>query len=145
MQTNRKLDITAGLLCIVLALVIVFVAIPFGVQEPKKVKFLALSPSYYPRIVACFLLCVGVLLVGLRIPSMRAESPNTASSSWREKIAPFFQIVFVLSLYYAALNYLGFVLSSCIALIALLLLAGERKLWALLSIPVVLPLSLIHI
>jgi len=144
MQTNRKLDITAGLICIVLALLILFVAIPLGVQEPKKVKFAALSPSYYPRIVAYFLLCIGVLLAGLRILSKQSEKVVNKTGSWQKHMVLFLLLVVVLFLYYATLNYLGFVLSSCIALLTLLLLAGERKVWALIIIPLALPFALYY-
>jgi len=143
MQTSRKLDVTAGLLCIVLALLILFVAIPLGVQEPKKVKFVALSPSYYPRIVSYFLLCFGVLL-GLRFFARRTEPAEVKVVFWRKRLAALLLIVVVLFLYYATLNYLGFVLSSCIALFTLMLIAGERKLWALISIPLVLPFALYY-
>jgi len=148
MQPDQKRDVTAGLVCVVLALLILFVAIPLGVQEPKKVKFVALSPSYYPRIVACFLLLFGVLLIGLRLfvkkHSVQSEHSEARESFWRSRITALLVISLVLILYYASLNYLGFVLSSIVALFILLLIAGERKIWALVFIPLVLPFALYY-
>ena len=144
MKNERKLDITAGLICVVLALLILFVAIPLGVQEPKKVKFVALSPSYYPRLVTYFLLFFGLLLVALRFFNKDTQHPIFENSFWRQNIKALLVIVAVLFLYYATLNYLGFVVSSIIALLALLFIAGERKLWALVLIPLGLPFALYY-
>ncbi len=144
MQNDRKQDITAGLICVVLALLVLFVAIPFGVQEPKKVKFVALSPSYYPRIVAYFLLAFGLLLMGLRFFKSQSQQQLQTKSFWRQHTFALSGIILLLFLYYASLNYLGFVLSSVVALFLLLLIAGERKLWALIVIPLVLPFALYY-
>jgi len=53
MKSNRKVDLMAGLLFTCIAALIIWVAIPYGIQEPKKVKFAALSPSYYPTLDGC--------------------------------------------------------------------------------------------
>jgi len=144
MPNRRKLDIAAGAICVALALLILFVAIPLGVQEPKKVKFAALSPSYYPRIATYFLLFFGVLLIGLRFFRKQSEHVESEKINWRNHATGCLVIMLILFLYYATLSYLGFVLSSIAALFLLLLLAGERKLWALTILPLVLPFALYY-
>ena len=67
MNLNQKRDLLAGLSFIAISLLILFVAIPLGVQEPKKVKFVALSPSYYPRLVCYCLLLFGLVLLVKRL------------------------------------------------------------------------------
>jgi len=66
MTSNRKLDLLAGLLLTCIAALVIWVAIPYGIQEPKKVKYEALSPSYYPRLVGYCLLAFGLILLATR-------------------------------------------------------------------------------
>jgi len=142
MSSSRKLDITAGLFFVIIAALVAWVAIPYGVQEPKKVKFLALSPSYYPRLVSYCLLAFGIILILTRLLTKKAEELDSDSIFQRNWAGILLCIITTLAVWYASLEYLGFVLSSALALFALLLLAGERKKIALVLIPSILPLLL---
>jgi putative tricarboxylic transport membrane protein len=141
MKSTRNLDLFAGLLFTCIAVLVIWVAIPYGVQEPKKVKFAALSPSYYPRLVGYCLLAFGLLLLLTRWLSSKTQVDSTSSlrSRW---LLIFISIVATLATYYVALEPLGFVLASAIAVFILLLLAGERSVIALISIPLILPIAL---
>lgn len=142
MSSSRKLDITASVFFIVIAVLVAWVAIPYGVQEPKKVKFLALSPSYYPRLVSYCLLGFGILLLLTRLVTRQIDenvSDTTFRSNW---VTILLCVIATLGLWYASLEYLGFVLSSAIALFVLLLLAGERNKIALAIVPLILPFLL---
>jgi len=142
MSSSRKLDIAAGLFFIIVAALVVWVAIPYGVQEPKKVKFLALSPSYYPRLVSYCLLGFGLILLLTRLVTKQVDDTSTDSTYRDNWPWVLLCIVTTLGLWYASLNYLGFVLSSTIALFVLLLLAGERSKIALVAVPLALPILL---
>jgi len=141
MNSNRKQDLMAGLLLTCIAVLVIWVAIPYGIQEPKKVKFAALSPSYYPRLVGYCLLAFGLILIATRWVAKQPEV--TSSSNLRPKwLLILLAIVVTLAAYYVALEPLGFVLASAIAVFVLLLLAGERSVLALITIPLVLPMAL---
>lgn len=147
MNTNRKLDLIAGFGFMIIAAAIIFVAIPYGVQEPKKVKFAALNPSYYPRLVCYCLLLFGAMLVVSRslffVKNKKANSEaQTASSNPSVRLPLLITITAVLLLYYLTLSSLGFIVSSSVALIVLLLLAGERNWLALGLIPLLVPISI---
>ncbi len=142
MSSSRRLDITAGVFFIVIAVLVAWVAIPYGVQEPKKVKFLALSPSYYPRLVSYCLLGFGIMLLLTRLVVERLDENDSDSAFRSNWVTILLCIVATLGGWYASLEYLGFVFSSAIALFALLLLAGERNKIALAVIPLILPLAL---
>ena len=146
MQTNRKQDLIAGVGFIVFAAAIVFIAIPYGVQEPKKVKFAALSPSYYPRLVCYCLLVFGVLLVISRSFFSKDRSESVAGNSETSgiRLPALLAIAATLLFYYFTLSSLGFVLASTVVLFVLLLLAGERQPWALISLPLLLPIGLYY-
>jgi len=141
MNSNRKLDLIAGLLLTCIAGLVIWVAIPYGIQEPKKVKFAALSPSYYPRLVGYCLLAFGLILLATRWFSTQINV-GTSSNLRPRWLFILIAIVATLTAYYIALEPLGFVLSSAIAVFTLLLLAGERSVLALLAIPLLLPIAL---
>jgi len=141
MKSTRNLDLFAGLLFTCIAALIIWVAIPYGIQEPKKVKFAALSPSYYPRLVGYCLFAFGLILLATRWLSKKVDS-DSSSNLHPRWVLIFISIVATLAAYYIALEPLGFVLASAIAVFILLLLAGERSIAALISIPLILPIAL---
>lgn len=124
-----------------LAVLIIFVLIPYAVAEPKKVKYAALSPSYYPRIVAIALLVLGV---AISIRTILAPSDQQQASSNRHPNA-FFRIAFVfvlLGLYAVSVSWLGFILASSLVLFATFWLAGERRLLLMTSMAILIPFGL---
>ncbi|MBX2839022.1 MAG: tripartite tricarboxylate transporter TctB family protein [Gammaproteobacteria bacterium] len=142
MKSTRKLDLFAGLFFICIAAIIIWVAIPYGIQEPKKVKFAALSPSYYPRLVGISLLLFGTILLATRWLS-NADSEQGAQENLRDNwLVVLIGLVATLVAYYIALEPLGFVLASAIAVFVLLLIAGERSIVALFAISLLLPITL---
>ncbi len=161
MNVNRKPDIIAGIGFMVLAAIIIWIAIPYGVQEPKKVKFAALSPSYYPRLVAYCLFAFGALLTASRLlkkdqnskdqndaaqnkpdlPGSIDEKPDNADSSTASMVK-LAGVAIVLLLYCVALPFFGFMASSACVLLVFLVLAGERNALWLIILPIVLPVSL---
>lgn len=125
---------------LVLGLLFFAVLIPQGVVEPKKIKYAALSPSYYPRFVAIALIILG-LAVSVR--SMLFRGNNDQGSPAHPNAAVRTLIVFViLAIYAAVIPTLGFIVASILVLIAMLWLAGERRLTYLLPIAFLLPLIL---
>lgn len=145
MNLNQKRDLLAGLSFIAISLLILFVAIPLGVQEPKKVKFVALSPSYYPRLVCYCLLLFGLVLLVKKLFATKKVSQvdGTSVDGADAELKPQMLLVLggVLFFYYITLPSLGFVLSSTIVLFVLLLLAGDRSYISLLIIPLLLPIA----
>ena len=146
MNLNQKRDLLAGFGFIAISLLILFVAIPLGVQEPKKVKFVALSPSYYPRLVCYCLLFFGLVLLLKRFFPTKKEVSHVDGTtedgvSTELRLQMLLALGGILFFYYITLPSLGFVLSSTIVLFVLLLLAGDRNFASLLIIPLLLPIS----
>jgi len=141
MNISQRRDLVAGICFVVVACAILFLAIPYGVQEPKKVKFVALSPSYYPRLVCYCLLGFGLFLLLREIISSRKDDAADVLADSRIKPLVFLLMVVIFSFYYLTLPFLGFVLSSAIVLFILLLLAGDRNIISLVLIPLLLPIS----
>ncbi len=143
MWTTNKRDIATGILLMLMALLLVFVLIPFGVVEPKKVKFAALSPSYYPRLVGYCLLAIGGLIVATRwLGHNQTEAESTPQQS--RSSAVLLLLFSILLVFYWTLPLAGFVLGSALALACLLLLAGERRPLMILTISITVP-SLLYL
>lgn len=141
-----KRDLWAGLIMLALALLMMFVLIPFGVVEPKKVKYAALSPSYYPRFVSYVLLALGLAISARALLFSGTISDNDTATN-KIDIRPDanrrYGLVFViLAAYAATITWLGFIVTSALALLATFWLAGERRLYLSIPIALLLPLAL---
>lgn len=159
MRALNREDILAGLLFTLLALLVVFVLIPLGVDAPRKVKFAALHPAYYPRIVGYCLLVTGIVLITFRLTAAarinRTSSPSDPSltttattdgapegTAARKKLLMFGTVTVVLLLYFLLLPTLGFVLLSTLVLLLMMLIAGERNSIVLFCVSVCVPMFL---
>jgi len=141
-----------GLILSSLGLLGIFVLIPFGIDPPySAVQVEALSPAYWPRIVCYALTVIGLALVVSGFltaqdpDAVTADQPVPASDTpapdpWRIG-RPFAALAICFGLY-AALDVLGFVLGCTLALAALMLLAGERRVYVLLPTAICTPLVL---
>ena len=135
-----KKDLWSGLLFAGLGLIVVFLLIPEGVTEPRKVKYDALSPSYYPRLIGIALILLGTLVVARAILRPAAEGPEEPRHpKAMQRTVAFFGL---LAVYGFAVSTSGFILPSIIALLAALLLAGERRVWLIAVISLILPFGL---
>lgn len=153
MNWDRRLDLLAALLFVGLALAVIFFLIPVGVDAPRKVKFAALHPAYYPKIVGYCLLCIGVALVVTRLYAGRKEFSETDSDisapqifdqapgdkSLAQRMILLAGVLGILLAYFLLLPTLGFVLLSVIVLLILMLVAGERQILTLSLVSVGVP------
>ena len=137
-MTQNK-NFWAGLALGLVGLAIIFIAIPFGVDEPKKIKFAALSPAYYPQIVAIAMTFLGGVITLRAV--MRPIKSNTETE--RPDAMVRISIVFViLAIYALSITYLGLVLAPVIALFAFMFHAGERRIWVMAFIAIAVPFGL---
>ena len=146
MFSNR--DLLAGLAFLGLGVLTLLVLIPFGIQQPQSVQYRALSPSYWPNIVAGALTALGLALVlstwlSSRQSDKTEESPTDkagAASTWMT-LRPMVALAICFALYFG-LEPLGFVLTTAIGLAVLMLLAGEYRVYVVLPAAILVPLGL---
>lgn len=123
-------DTITGALYLTFGLFFVFVLIPLGIDEPDNVEFAALAPSYWPRIICLALTALGLgMLVRTGLSSRQAD-PSHAEQGSHIREMVFWRVGLVIAgtfVLYAVLETLGFVLAGAIALILLMVLAGERR------------------
>jgi hypothetical protein len=134
-------SVLAGTLMLAIGLLVIFVLVPVGVVEPRTVKFAALSPSFYPRIVAiCLCVLGGAVLVNALIKRPVDDTAEpVAHPNGIVRTLAFFAILIFLAL---TVEKLGFVLAGAIAILTSMTLAGERRWWLVLVVAIVLPLLL---
>ena len=133
-------DLWSGLLFAGLGLLVVFVLIPQGVVEPRKVKYAALSPSYYPRLIGFALILLGGAVSAralLRTSTVQGSSDRHPKAM--QRTALFFGL---LAVYGLAVSVSGFILPSIVVLIGALLLAGERRVPVIAAVSLILPFGL---
>lgn len=134
-------NVWAGLVLTAIGMAIVLILIPYGVVEPRKVKYAALSPSYYPRIVAIALVLLGIVVAvrgGLEKPQNETKDLGRRPDATVRIVS----VLALLTVYALLVEPLGFVLSSMLALTCLTLLAGERKVALIAPIVILLPFGL---
>lgn len=137
----RNRNLISALLMLAFGACIIWILIPIGVAEPKKVKYAALSPSYYPRIVAIALMVLGagVLLRSFTSKTTNADAPTDRHPQATQRT---FGFLFILLLFAVSLKWLGFIIASAIAMFLGLLLGGERRFTFMIPLSVLLPLLL---
>ena len=53
----------SGVFMLSVGLLLLLFLIPYGIDTPKKIRFAALSPTYYPQIVAVILSVIGAAII----------------------------------------------------------------------------------
>ena len=132
----------SGVFMLAVGLLLLLLLIPFGIDTPKKIRYAALSPTYYPQIVAIILSVIGAAIIFRNRKSFRvkeAEELDVAHPNAQIRIIIFLAL---LAAYALSLEFLGFVLSGALALATSLILAGERRVTFILVMSLLLPISL---
>ena len=53
----------SGVFMLAVGLLLLLLLIPYGIDTPKKIRYAALSPTYYPQIVALILSVIGAAII----------------------------------------------------------------------------------
>lgn len=140
---SRRDEVLIGLGVMTLAALVLWWLIPAYVAIPRRVPNPALSPSFWPRIIASGMLLCGALLT-LRAAIAPPPPDRIAESLWisRDEGLRLAALVAILTGTYFALPVLGMVWACMIAFLLLVLMTGRKHLgWGIVT-AVVLPLLL---
>ena len=125
MDYIMKRDLLAGASVLLIGILLVFVLIPIGVDEPSNVEFAALAPSYYPRFVG-----IAMMLLGLAIAVRSIYRPVADDMLEVPESVLVYKAICAIAIMFATaifVSSVGFILVGAAALLALMLLAGERN------------------
>ncbi len=141
-------DVLAGLTFLIFGIITLAVLIPVGIQQPPSVQYRALSPSYWPNIVAGAITALGLALLIVSVLAARSKEQaddvtdplESTGSAWLAA-RPFVALAICFALYFG-LEPLGFVLTTTIALVALMALAGEYRPHIVIPVALIVPFAL---
>ncbi|MEM6495628.1 MAG: tripartite tricarboxylate transporter TctB family protein [Pseudomonadota bacterium] len=141
-------DVLAGLAFLIFGIITLAVLIPVGIQQPPSVQYRALSPSYWPNIVAGAITALGLALLIASVLAAKSKDQadnvtdrlEPAGSMWLA-VRPFVALAICFALYFG-LEPLGFVLTTAIALVALMALAGEYRPHVIIPVALIVPFAL---
>jgi len=132
-ETAHKRDFVLGLVACALALLVLFGVLPWAVKTPKVVPNLALSPTFWPRIILVSLAALSALLSARALLDQIKQRGGLSLDEITE--SPFdlsdFRVMAALALmvgFCLALEPFGVVLPS-IALLLALILMHRRAPW----------------
>ncbi|WP_274425277.1 tripartite tricarboxylate transporter TctB family protein [Chelativorans sp. YIM 93263] len=125
---SRRIEIGIGVVTAVLALLILFVAIPFGIVTPKNVRSLVLSPTFWPTILGIALFLIGASLAVRAYFGFGRAAVKEFPSFDRASLLRLAAFIGVIVFYYILIAPLGMVWASMLAFAAILYVtrAGER-------------------
>ncbi len=132
----------SGVFMLAVGLLLLLFLIPFGIDTPKKIRFAALSPTYYPHIVALILSVIGVAIIFKNRQPLTTKGTDDLDEVHPNAKMRICGFLVLLAVYSLSLEFLGFVLSGGLALAASLILAGERRAFIIMAISLLLPISL---
>jgi putative tricarboxylic transport membrane protein len=148
MNSHRLRDMLIAFLFLALALIAVFAVIPVGVVVPSSVKKAALSPDFWPRLIAYGTIAASVLLF---IETMTMQPPvddgdidesaefKMGALSSAARAAGLIVAFFV---FFASLATFGVVVASAILMFAMMLFFGERNIWLAAGLSIAVPVLL---
>ena len=147
MNRAARNDLIFGSTVLGLALLMLFVGIPIGIESPGDVDILALAPTFWPNIIMALLALIGIIMVIssmmlLRAPEQADKDSEDQSYGPALAITRVIACIVVMFIYQALLEPLGFVAASMLAIIVLTVLGGERRAYVVLPVAILVPLGL---
>jgi len=146
MTNSGRVEVWLGVGVIAFALGGYLLVIPAGVDSPSSVPFLALAPAFWPNIIMGLLCVLGVVMIiqGLRSKAQAVPDDGVEETFDSARLLRTGAAMAVLFVYYLALQKLGFVVASMLALLFYLPLAGVRQIFLIGVISVFLPIALYY-
>ena len=132
----------SGIFMLAIGLLLLLLLIPFGIDTPKKIRYAALSPTYYPQIVALILSVIGAAIIFKNRQPLKTEETEGLDEVHPNAKIRIGGFLVLLAVYSLSLEFLGFVLSGVIVLATSLVFAGERRAIIIITISLLLPISL---
>lgn len=147
-MSKAQLDLTFGILMLVLLAIVAWIIIPIGIVVPSNIQVAALSPDFWPKTIILLAAIASILVVlqawrDLGQPEESDDGEDRYYAFTPALIRVLATPVGILAIYYA-MQWSGIVFGSMLLLAGLIFLAGERRWWLITLNAIVLP-SLLYI
>ena len=127
-----------GIVITLIGVLTLLVLIPKGIVTPSNVTTLALSPDFWPRIVAAIFTFTGIALT---IKPAVSED-NESFATFLARLPRLIVVLGALFGFYFSINQFGMVVPGILLIFGLMTFAGERRWLRMLCIAVVVPVLL---
>lgn len=148
MRKDQKRDYFAGVVFLLISILVVTVVIPMGVKVPSTVKVAALSPDFWPRIIAFAAGTASLFLIfeTWKLPSPSDNEDADAAAEYQLETLPatlrVVVLIVALFLFYISITTLGVVAASVVLMFAMMLFYGERNFLLIAVLSISIPLLL---
>ena len=117
-----------GIGALVFGLLIFFVLIPAGIDQPGSVEHAALAPDFWPKIIAAIIIAMGLLLT---VKPAKEEDEDGEDGGdavpWRQRLPGLAVALGTLFAFYFLIPLLGMVVPGMVMAFGLMVYAGERR------------------
>jgi len=128
-----------GIIILLLGIATFFILIPKGIVVPSNIEVLALSPDFWPRIVAALFSLCGVTMI-FQSTAEKSDSENEASITSR--IPRLTITLLALFAFYFVIPQLGMVVPAIALIFGMMFFSGERRWVMMATTAIVTPLLL---
>ena len=148
MRPDQKRDYFSGAVFLIVSLLAVLVIIPAGVTVPSTVQIAALSPDFWPKVIAGFAGLASIFLIfeTWKMPAPPDEEDAEEAAQYKLDTMPAtlraVVLVVALFLFYASLTTVGVVAASVVLMFAMMLFFGERKIALIAALSIFVPVIL---
>ena len=132
----------SGVFMLAVGLLLLLLLIPIGIDTPKKIRYAALSPTYYPQIIALILSVIGAAIIFRNRKPLKIKETDELDAVHPNAQIRIGGFLALLAAYSLSLEFLGFVLSGSLVLATSLILSGERRAIIIIALSLLLPISL---
>ena len=137
---QRRLDVVFAGAMMVFAVVMAFMVIPAGVRVPASVTHLPLSPRFFPYVLVGMVFVFAASMLVMSMVGPPPLPPDVEATAlrlrWPLRLAA---LLAVLAGWVVLPERVGMLPLAILATLALLVLGGERRLWMLGAVGVVVP------
>lgn len=146
---GRLDDVGIGAAILAFGAIVLLVLIPFGVVHPDNIRAGTISPTLWPKATAWLLVTFGFLvaLEGVLTASKKRAAENSSDSSHSDAGTGLLRVCLGFILLYAswgAIFSIGLPIASGLIILVFGALFGERRLWLLAVVAVIVPLVLYY-
>ena len=117
-----------GIGVLVLGLLIFFLLIPLGIDQPGSVEHAALAPNFWPKIIAAIIILMGLFLT---IKPAKDEDDDIEdggdAGGWLQRLPGLAVALGTLFAFYFLIPLLGMVVPGMVMAFGLMVYAGERR------------------
>ena len=109
-------------------------------SQTRGVSDWSLSPGFFPRLAAGFIIGLGILLSVLSLVSSDRDSASTSEKFQKRVMLYVILTIVIMLLYVYLMQWLGFILATILTSAGMMIFLGSRRWFWIIAISIVFPL-----